>query len=144
MPRQFWTYTCPACQFDHVKVYSTRQGRSAYVVCGRCRALVVFDQLPMLHEPIDLYNLFCDIIRSKVRAKSSANFPPAKKDTRAPQHIILPNLERDKTSRKIVFEAPLCDQHVFVVGEPIRGFQAEMVAQTRICLKCGHTERDQV
>ena len=45
---------------------------------------------------------------------------------------------------KVVFAMPLCAQHDFVIGEPIRGFQGEMLAQTRICLKCGHAERDQV
>lgn len=103
----------------------------------------IFDPAPKIGHPIDLYNDYCDAMRSRMssyvevpfaqenRAKSIA---PTKPVTRKPREV----------GGTVIIAVPLCEHHEFVIGEPVRGFQGEMLAQTRICLKCGHAERDQV
>jgi transcription elongation factor Elf1 len=143
LPKSAWVFLCPVCEYNHVKVYAAKAGRTAYVVCGRCRTLVTFDPAPKMGEAIDLYNLYCDAVRSRMGSHvevPTTNEPPA-----APKEHAQSLAEKSREAGgRVVFAVPLCSEHDFVIGEPIRGFQGEMLAQTRICLKCGHAERDQV
>jgi len=143
LPKEHWTFMCPVCDFNHVKVYGAREGRTAYVVCGRCRTLVTFDPAPRMNQAIDLYNLYCDFVRP--RMGSYVNIQPTQQSEAAPRRPAEVTAKSGKESGvKVIFAAPLCVEHDFILGEPIRGHKAEMIAQTRICLKCGHAERDQV
>lgn len=143
LPKSAWVFLCPVCDYNHVKVYTAKAGRAAYVVCGRCRTLVTFNQFPRMGEAIDLYNLYCDEVRSRMGRYVEA--PKPNESPVALKEHVRPLTEKSREAGgKVVFAVPLCNQHDFVIGEPIRGFQAEMLAQTRICLKCGHAERDQV
>jgi transcription elongation factor Elf1 len=138
-----WVFLCPVCDYNHVKVYTAKAGRVAYVVCGRCRTLVTFDPAPKMGEAIDLYNLYCDAVRS--RMGSYVEVPKPSVHPAGPKEPVQPLKEKSREAGgKLVLAVPLCNEHDFVIGEPIRGFQGEMLAQTRICLKCGHAERDQV
>jgi transcription elongation factor Elf1 len=143
LPRQPWVFKCPVCEFDHVRVYSAKEGRSAYVVCGRCRSMKIFDLAPKMGQPIDLYNDYCDAMRSRMGSHVEIPFEPesrAKSGALTQPFAVKPK----EAGGSVIIAVPLCDHHEFVIGEPIRGFQGEMLAQTRICLRCGHAERDQV
>jgi transcription elongation factor Elf1 len=143
MPRQAWVFKCPICDYDQVRVYTAKVTGSAYVVCGRCRTLVTFDPAPRMGEAIDLYNLYCDAVRSRVG--SYVEIPAAKQNHLTSKESFPFPVQKSKEARgMVVLAAPLCVQHDFVIGEPIRGFKGEMLAQIRICLKCGHAERDRV
>jgi transcription elongation factor Elf1 len=143
MRKSPWVFQCPVCDYNHVMVYTAKAGRTAYVVCGRCRTLVTFEPAPKMGEPIDLYNLYCDAVRPRMGSYVEIPAPE-----RQPEGAKPPAQAHHEKSReaggKVVIAAPLCTQHDFVIGEPVRGFQGEMLAQTRICIKCGHAERDQV
>jgi len=138
-------FKCPVCDFDHVMVYSAKEGTGAYVVCGRCRTLKTFEKVSKHAEPIDLYNAYCDSVRSRMGSYVEIQTRSIKQTPSrpiSPDHALS---ERNKeTGGSVVFAAPLCELHEFAIGEPIRGFKGEMLAQTRICLKCGHAERDKV
>jgi len=103
----------------------------------------IFDPAPKMSQPIDLYNDYCDAMRS--RMGSYVEIPSEQKNRARTRTPTQPVAERPKEAGgTVVIAVPLCEHHEFVIGEPIRGFQGEMVAQTRICLNCGHAERDQV
>lgn len=104
--------------------------------------MVSFDPTPRLHEPIDLYNSYCDAIRSRSGSYEDKPFAGVTSATELVPGAKTRNAAKPRET--VVFQAPLCSEHEFVSGEPIAGFKGEILAQTRICLRCGHAEREKV
>ena len=104
---------------------------------------MTFEPTPKMNDPIDLYNLYCDAVRP--RMGSYVETSPSKPTSSGARELKQPPIEKPRVAGgSVIIAVPLCIKHDFVIGEPVRGFQGEMVAQTRICIKCGHAERDQV
>ncbi|MGD0145822.1 MAG: hypothetical protein ABSB53_03100 [Nitrososphaerales archaeon] len=138
MPRQPWVFECPVCEYDQVRVYTAKAGRTAHVVCGYCRTMVWWDPAPRMGEAIDLYNRFCDQVRTRMGSYVEIPSPIPQR----PESLKV--VQSRVAGGNVVFAAPLCLQHDFITAEPVMGFRGEMVAQMRICLKCGHAERENV
>lgn len=139
MPRQPWVFKCPICDYDQVRAYRAKEGSAAHVVCGRCRTLVTFDPAPRMNAPIDLYNLYCDAVRPRMGSNVDPMFQRS-----SPAQSREVDIRPREAGGRVIIAAPLCTEHEFVYGEAIAGFRGEILAQTRICLKCGHAERDKV
>jgi transcription elongation factor Elf1 len=144
-------FKCPLCKHDGVMVYSAQSDRSAYVVCGECRALVVFEELPRLHEPIDLYNYFYDkLMQSKgfthVEQPSAIDQPRESytKSTRETKSTRgLPATQRIPKTQ-LIMDRPLCNEHRFISVEPVSGFRGEIVAVRKLCTVCGFVQKERV
>lgn len=93
-------------------------------------------------EPIDLYNKFCDEVRPRMGSyvdiagmTGTSTQGATSKKSEAPGRI---------AGGTVVMATPLCSKHDFVSVDPVRGFKGEILAQMKVCLTCGHAEREKV